>query len=99
MAHQASIHQSDIVTKTEQSRRLRTRVLVLRDDKTLLGDQLSQKETLIKSLLEERDRLRLELENYQSKSRNQQRSQAREVTALRVCICVVSRLVWLGFDV
>jgi predicted RNase H-like nuclease (RuvC/YqgF family) len=84
LQHQQAIHGSDMIAKDDQSRRLKLRVLMLRDEKTLLSDQLVNSDSQIKSLSNERDKLRGELGSSQHETRSHFRSQAREIASLKV---------------
>ena len=43
MNHQNNVHQIDLVNKDEEARRLKLRVLALRDDNASLKDAVAQK--------------------------------------------------------
>jgi predicted nucleic acid-binding Zn-ribbon protein len=82
--HQLAIHESDMVGKDEELRRLKLRVLMLKDDQALLNDQLTDKCNRIRSLTQECESLRAELNSCQNESQGQSRTQTREIAALKV---------------
>jgi predicted RNase H-like nuclease (RuvC/YqgF family) len=84
MHHQRAVHKIEIVSKDEESRRLKLQLLLIKDEKTLLDDQLAQKDCRIRSLSEQCDKLRTELAGSEQDGRSQLRAQTREIAALKV---------------
>ncbi|KAB5515247.1 hypothetical protein GE09DRAFT_1160668 [Coniochaeta sp. 2T2.1] len=75
-------HQTELVVKDEQVRRLKLRAVLLRDDIAALEDELRHKEERIKKLLLQHDAIQDQLHATAEKARqqeNQMRSQAREL--------------------
>lgn len=84
MQHQDVIHKSAIVAKDEEWRRLKLRLHVLNDEKSGLHEQLAHKDSRIRALSEQCDKLRAELAGSQQDGRSQRRTQEREVGNLKV---------------
>lgn len=56
------MHQTDIVVKDEEARRLKLRVIVLRDEVATLQDELADKDTKIHKLSQQYDDIRVQLD-------------------------------------
>ena len=87
MKHQSNIHQIDIVNKDEEARRLKLRVLSLRDDNTLLQDKIIQKDAQITTLRRDSQDVVSELAETKQKSKQQDvqlQKQTKELAALKV---------------
>lgn len=81
------LHQADLVAKDEEARRLKLRVLVLKDEVANLRDQLADKESKIYTLSQRQDGIRAELENVNQTciaQESQLRLQARQHSELQV---------------
>jgi predicted nucleic acid-binding Zn-ribbon protein len=81
------MHQSDLVVKDEDARRLRVRIAMLKDDAATLREQLAQKDESINKLSESFDDIRSQLDAMTQKCQEQDkqlRSQMREQSNLRV---------------
>ncbi|KAK3350181.1 hypothetical protein B0T25DRAFT_549988 [Lasiosphaeria hispida] len=86
MNYQDVAHKSDLLVKEEQGRRLRLRSMLLRDENASLKDQIAQRDSRLKSIAEQVEDTRAQLESVQEKSRRQEKllqTQAREVASLR----------------
>jgi galactose-1-phosphate uridylyltransferase len=87
MRYQHSIHEGDLIIKDEEARRLRVRNLIHRDEAFGLKEQLAQRDTRIKELLDQVCDVRVQLHNAQEKSRRQDNlmlTQSREIATLKV---------------
>lgn len=87
------LHQSDLVVKDEEARRLKLRVVVLKDEVANLRDQLADKDNKIYNLSQQHDGIRAELERVnqtcitqESQLRLQARQHAELQVLLRPCI-------------
>jgi len=79
-----AIHQSAMIAQDEEQRKLRLRIITLKDDKAILGDQLAESKNRIKSISQECDSLRAELKLARSGTQTQVRAQTREMAKLKV---------------
>lgn len=81
------MHQTDLVVKDEEARRLKLRVIVLRDEAAALRDQLSDKDSKLYRLSQQHDDIRVQLDHLSQTCANQEtqlRSQARQQSELKV---------------
>lgn len=87
MAHQDNIHQIDLVNRDEEARRLKLRLLSLRDENALLKDKVSQRDSRLKLLVRQGDDVQAELEEARENAKLQDarlKKQTNELTALKV---------------
>ncbi len=80
-------HQTELVIKDEEARRLKLRSLLLRDENAAIKDDLARKEERIKKLLAQHEAVQEQLQITSEKARQQEnrmRSQARELADLKV---------------
>jgi len=87
MRYTRSTHKADLLAKDEESRRLKLRGVLLRDENSSLKDQLAQKDARIKSLVDQVDDVRGQLESVQQKCSRQDKmmqTQSREISNLKV---------------
>ena len=84
LQHQDEVHQSAMIARDEEERKLRLRIIMLKDDKAILGDQLAESNNRIKSISQECDGLRAELKLSRSGTQTQVRAQTREMAKLKV---------------
>lgn len=85
--YQDTMHRTDIVVKDEEARRLKLRVMVLRDEAGALRDQLADKDSKIRKLSQQHEDLCVQLERVNQTCANQEsqlRSQARQQAELKV---------------
>lgn len=81
------MHKSDLVVKDEEARRLKLRVVVLKDEVATLRDQLADKNHKIYKLSQQQDGTRAELERLNQTCTTQEsqlRLQARQHSELQV---------------
>ncbi|KAK3295042.1 uncharacterized protein B0H64DRAFT_200795 [Chaetomium fimeti] len=86
MKYRQATHDCDLVVKNEETRRLKLRSMVLRDETSGVKDQLAQRDLRVKELVAQIDDVRSQLDSAQEKSRRQDnlmQSQAREITNLK----------------
>ncbi|CAM1500858.1 Fc.00g100200.m01.CDS01 [Cosmosporella sp. VM-42] len=86
MKHQNNIHQIDLVNKDEEARRLKLRVLALRDDNATLKDQVMQRDARLKSLQRQGSDVRVELDEAKETAKLQEsrlQKQTKELTDLK----------------
>ncbi|KAI0134517.1 hypothetical protein BJ170DRAFT_610209 [Xylariales sp. AK1849] len=86
MKHQYGAGQSDLLTKDEDVRRLKLRILMLRDENTTLRDQITQNNDTNGELVAKRDDLGAQLEAQMQIVRSQEkqlRKQEREFSSLK----------------
>lgn len=89
------MHQTDLVVKDEEARRLKLRIVLLRDETATLRDQMAQKDSQIYTLSQQYDDIRAQLDRTNktcAEQENQLRSQAREQASLKVCCVSTDRL-------
>lgn len=87
MGYQSSLHHTDIVYKDEEARRLKLRVVVLRDEAASLRDQLADKSADVIRISQQYDELRVELDRLNQTCLVQEaqlRSQTRQQSELKV---------------
>lgn len=87
MEYQDTMHQTDLVVKDEEARRLKLRVMVLRDEVATLRDQLADKDSKIHKLSQQYEDKRVQLDHMNQTCINQEtqmRSQARQQSELKV---------------
>ncbi|ROV89636.1 hypothetical protein VSDG_08089 [Cytospora chrysosperma] len=87
LKYRGAMHQTDLIIKDEEARRLKLRVLVLRDDAATLRDQLADKDSRIHQLSKQYDDVRSQLDVMKQTCQdqeNQLRSQAQQHTELKV---------------
>jgi hypothetical protein len=93
MEYQQSCHQVELVAKDEEARRLKVSGLLLRDENSSLKDQILHKDDALKSLCNQSDNVRTQLESAKqecSKHEKLMQSQSREIANLKVCSLVTS---------
>lgn len=81
------MHQTNLVVKDEEARRLKLRVVVLRDEAATLRDQVADKDSRIRKLSQQYDDIRVQLDQIKQTCINQEtqlRSQARQQSELKV---------------
>lgn len=81
------MHQTDLVVKDEEARRLKLRVIVLRDEVAVLRDQLAEKDDRISNLSQQYDDICAELGRMNQTCQDQAdqlRLQARQQSDLKV---------------
>lgn len=87
MKYQDTMHQTSIVVKDEEARRLKLRVMVLRDEVDTLRDQLADKDGKIHKLSQQYEDICVQLERMNQTCNEQEtqlRSQARQQADLKV---------------
>lgn len=80
-------HQTDLVVKDEEARRLKLRIVVLKDEVATLRDDLADKDHKIHTLSQQQDGIRAELERVNQTCATQEsqlRLQARQYSELQV---------------
>ncbi|CAI6086466.1 unnamed protein product [Clonostachys chloroleuca] len=86
LSHQNNLHQTDLVHRDEDFRRLKLRLLAVRDENAVLRDQLAQKDSQTQRLTRQYNRLSGNLGNGQEKTRAQEakiKKQATEIGNLK----------------
>ncbi|KAK7429668.1 hypothetical protein QQZ08_003863 [Neonectria magnoliae] len=86
MNHQDNVHKIDLVNKDEDSRRLKLRVLSLRDENALLKDKVAQRDSRLSLLGRKGDDVLAELEEARENAKLQDaklKKQANELAALK----------------
>ena len=81
------MHQTDLIVKDEEARRLKLRVIVLRDEVAVLRDQLAEKDDRISNLSQQYDDIRAQLGRMNQTCQDQAdqlRLQARQQSDLKV---------------
>ncbi|EHK40527.1 hypothetical protein TRIATDRAFT_85599 [Trichoderma atroviride IMI 206040] len=68
LQYQKSLHETDLINRDEESRRLQLRVFLLQDENTQLQDRCAAKDDEIKTLSRRNDKLRVKLD--EAKSQN-----------------------------
>lgn len=87
LKYQDTTHQTNLVVKDEEARRLKLRVVVLRDEAATLRDQLADKDSRIRKLSKQYDDIRVQLDQLNQTCINQEtqlRLQARQQSELKV---------------
>jgi predicted nucleic acid-binding Zn-ribbon protein len=87
LKYRGAMHQTDLIIKDEEARRLKLLVLVLRDDAATLRDQLADRDSRIHQLSKQYDDVRSQLDVMKQTCQdqeNQLRSQAQQHTELKV---------------
>lgn len=88
MSYQDAIYQTGLVVKDEEARRLKLRVVVLRDEAATLRDQLADKDSRIRKLSQKYDDNCVQLDHLNQTCASQEtqlRSQVRQHSELKVC--------------
>lgn len=81
------MHQTDIILKDEEARRLKLRIIVLRDEAATLRDQLVDKDSRIRTLSAQYETICAQLERMEQTCQSQAdqlRSQAKQQSDLKV---------------
>ncbi|PNP37318.1 hypothetical protein TGAMA5MH_10800 [Trichoderma gamsii] len=68
LQYQKSRHETDLITRDEESRRLQLRIFLLQDENTQLQDRCAAKDDEIKILSRRNDRLRVKLDEVKSQN-------------------------------
>lgn len=87
LEHQKNGHNSEILVKDEDVRRLRVRILLLRDESTTLRDQVDINNSVNAKLVSRCDNLNTQLETKMAVARSQEeqlRKQEQEYSNLKV---------------
>lgn len=87
MKYQNTMNQTELVVKDEEARRLKLRVVLLRDEVATLRDQLADKDSRIRKLSQQYDEIRVQLDRMNQACMDQEtqlRSQARQQAELKV---------------
>lgn len=87
MQYQDTMHRTDIVVKDEEARRLKLRVMVLRDEAGTLRDHLAEKDSKMRKLSQQYEDICVQLDRMNHTCANQEtqlRSQSRQQAELKV---------------
>lgn len=87
LKYQNGIHQTELVSRDEEARRLKLRVLSLRDENAMIKDKLLQKDARITSSSKQGDQVRAKLDDAKETARSQEarlKKQAMEINNLKV---------------
>ncbi|KAH7148966.1 FtsJ-like methyltransferase-domain-containing protein [Dactylonectria macrodidyma] len=86
MGHQDNIHNIDLVNKDEEARRLKLRLLSLRDENALLKDRVAQRDSRLNLFVRQGSEVQAELEEARENAKLQDarlKKQTNELTALK----------------
>src|SRR5687767_10259939 len=89
LARQRRLHQTELVKRDEDARRLKLKTVALRDDNAALKENLSQKDSYYRQWIKQRDQLRAELDEARDMIRSHEtraKKQNLEMTNLKVRI-------------
>ncbi|KAF3760690.1 hypothetical protein M406DRAFT_296100 [Cryphonectria parasitica EP155] len=95
MTYQDTMHQTDLVVKDEEARRLKLRVVVLQDEVAALRDQLTNKISQISHLSEKYDEIYVHLDHMNQTCISQEaqlRSQTRQQSELKAELLCASNM-------
>lgn len=87
LARQYQLHQTELIKRDEDARRLKVRALTLRDSNATLQDNVSQKDSYYRQWIKQRDQLRAELDEARDMIRSHEaraKKQNVEMTSLKV---------------
>lgn len=87
LKYHGAMHQTDLIVKDEEARRLKLRVIVLRDEVAVLRDQLAEKDDRMSNLSQQYDDIRAQLDHMNQTCQDQAdqlRTQARQHSDLKV---------------
>lgn len=85
--YRGAMHQTDLIAKDEEARRLKLRVIVLRDEVAVLRDQLAEKDDRISNLSQQYEDICVQLGQMKQTCQDQAeqlRLQARQQSDLKV---------------
>lgn len=85
--YQQTLHGTELIVKDEDSRRLRLQILLMEEDMAEINEQLSSDDERINDLEQERDELKIQLEQGEEEARRMDgslRTTVREVSGLKV---------------
>jgi hypothetical protein len=88
LTRQRRLHQTELIKRDEDARRLKLRAITLKDDNVTLKEHLTQKDSYQRQWIKQRDQLRTELNEAREMIRSHEtrsRKQTLDVTALKVC--------------
>ncbi|KAL2205589.1 hypothetical protein CC79DRAFT_1336089 [Sarocladium strictum] len=88
LARQHQLHQTELIKRDEDARRLKVRALTLRDNNATLQENVSQKDSYYRQWVKQRDQLRAELDEAREMIRSHEtraKKQNVELTSLKVC--------------
>ncbi|KAJ4395889.1 hypothetical protein N0V93_000104 [Gnomoniopsis smithogilvyi] len=95
LKYRDTMHQTDLVVKDEEARRLKLRVVVLRDEVATLRDQLADKDSRIRELSQQYDDIVVQLDRVNQTCTTQEtqlRSQARQQSELKAELLSASNM-------
>lgn len=87
LKYHGAMHQTDLIVKAEEARRLKLRVIVLRDEVAVLRDQLAEKDDRISNLSQQYEDICAQLGRMNQTCKDQEdqlRLQARQHSDLKV---------------
>ena len=87
LKYRGAMHQTDLIAKDEEARRLKLRVIVLRDEVAVLRDQLAEKDDRISNLSQQYEDICAQLcriNQTRKDQEDQMRLQARQYSDLKV---------------
>lgn len=90
MRYKQAVHQTDLLVREEDGRRMKLRSMVLRDDNSSLKDQVAHRDNRIKILIQRADDARHLIESIQQQCARQEKqiqAQMREIAHLKVGRC------------
>lgn len=99
--YQETLHETELVVKDEDSRRLRLRILLMEEEMADLNEQLSGDDERITDLEQERDDLKTQLEEGEEEARRidgNLRMSSREINGLKVSIHLILCLQHTNFE-
>lgn len=87
LKYQDTMNRTELIVKDEEARRLKLRVVILRDEVATLRDQLADKDSKIRKMSQQYDDMRVQLDRLNQTCTNQEtqlRSQVRQQAELKV---------------
>lgn len=99
--YQSNLHETELIGRDEDKRRLKLQLLALRDENSLLEDTVQKKDSQYGRLAEKHESVQAQLENMRDSSRSQDaklKMQAIELNRLQVC-SVPLRVIMVSYHV
>lgn len=99
LKYHGAMHQTDLIVKAEEARRLKLRVIVLRDELAVFRDQLADKNGRISDLMQQYEDTCAQLDRMNQTCKDQEdqlRLQARQYSDLKVLPPTLTLLITHG---
>lgn len=97
LKYRHTVHGCDLLVKDEETRRMKLRSMLSRDEASSLKEQLAQRDVRVKELVDQVDDARSQLDSLRERCRRQDllmKTQAREIANLKVGQYIGKRVIF-----